>query len=41
MLKWPVNQIVDAYIKEVASSSGNRDDNKLMNEEENMISNEL
>lgn len=39
MLKWPVNQIVDAYIKEVANSSGNSE--QQMKEEENQLMNEL
>lgn len=25
MLRWPVNQIVDAYIKEMATTHGNND----------------
>ena len=40
MLRWPINQIVDAYIKEVGSGQGSNNE-KLISQEENIIGNEL
>ncbi len=43
MLRWPVNQVVDSYIKEIVISQQNGKDstNNMINADEKEIANEL
>lgn len=42
MLRWPVNQVVDSYIKEIVIAQANgKDGNTNLDAEEKLIANEL
>lgn len=42
MLRWPINQVVDSYLKEVGNSGNSKyDSNMMIGAEEKQIANEL
>ncbi|CDW79206.1 UNKNOWN [Stylonychia lemnae] len=41
MLRWPINQVVDSYIKEVVNSSSGKENNSNIDAEEKLLANEL